>query len=217
MRFKLSISVKTVTDTFTLNYCSANPIHWFETHNPDISGPVMIIEDQYKPVKCFFSSIIWKPLGLYTQVSSPFIPFTPPVESLCLSLSLTHPPLSLLDSRSRTFPYKAVALCSCSMTESMINWMGHKLSINSTAVDPTRLMPCYALVSESPLSLHCPSFFCLPSVPVMYPSFPPFFLASLCSLCVTTDHVTPSHLRTVVPSTIYNVIQTKSLMLSLVN
>lgn len=51
---------------------------------------------------------------------SPFIPFTPPIASLSLPLSLclspALPPLSLLDSLSRMFPYKAAALCSQRMT-----------------------------------------------------------------------------------------------------
>lgn len=156
------------------------------------------------------------------QAFSTVIPFTPPIASLSLSLSLSLsvsldlPPLSLLDSCSRMLPYKATALSSQRMTQGTTDWMRHKLSINSTVAETVRQIPWrfMSACAGPPLTQRWPSFSAsLSSHLSIFPSF----LLRLSLLCVIAGHVTPSHLRTVVASPSYIVIQTKSVQFDFVN
>lgn len=88
----------------------------------------------------------------------------------------------------------------------MMDWMRHKLSINSTVAELSRSMPwCVIFVFvEPPLPQRCPSF----SASLLCDlSIFPSFLLCLSPLCVIAGHVTLSLLRTVVASPSYITIQ----------
>lgn len=150
---------------------------------------------------------------------SPAIPFTPliasPSLSLSLCISLALPPLSLLGSRSRMFPYMATALCSQSdikndeMNEAQVvkQWP-------CCGANRVNALACHFCYLNTPLPQRCPSFSaCLSCNLSIFPSF----LLSPFLLCVTARHVTPSHLRNVVASLSFIIAQTKSVQLGLVS